>query len=79
MIRIKNMSGAEIVTQGRDGRIHSVDSYALGMSGFVNVSAMEGILLTDEMRRDFRMLDRKGLSPQARRRWLIAKYGKSSS
>jgi hypothetical protein len=73
---IKARNGGEIVVHGRDGRIRRVDAYTLGEDSFDKISAVEGISLTDEMKRDFRALDRKGLSAQKRREWLIAKYGK---
>ena len=68
--------GGEIVVHRRDGKIANVDTFALGKGPFAKVSAIEGIFLTREMQRDFRGLDKKGLSPEARRRWLIGKYGK---
>jgi Uncharacterized protein conserved in bacteria (DUF2188) len=67
--------GGEIVVHGRDGRIQGVDTYALGGGAFDKISAVEGIFLSEEMKRDFRALDRKRLSPEKRREWLIAKYG----
>jgi len=75
---IRNDVGGEIVVHGRNGRIRGVEAYALGADSFAKVSAVEGIFLTQEMKRDFRALDRKRLSPKARRQWLIAKYGKQS-
>jgi hypothetical protein len=68
--------GGEIVVRRRDGKISSVDTFALGDGPFAKVSAVEGIFLTPEMERDFQRLNKKGLSPEARRRWLIEKYGK---
>jgi Uncharacterized protein conserved in bacteria (DUF2188) len=67
--------GGEIVVQGRDGRIRAVDTFAIGSDSFDRISAVEGIFLSEEMKRDFRTLDRKRLSPRERREWLIAKYG----
>ena len=51
-----------------------VDTYALGEGGFEKINAVEGIFLSEEMKRDFRALDRKQLSPEKRREWLVAKY-----
>ena len=65
--------GGEIVVQGRDGRIRAVDTFAVGSESFDRISAVEGIFLSEEMKRDFRTLDRKRLSPRERREWLIAK------
>jgi hypothetical protein len=73
---LRPRGGGEIVVHGRDGRIGGVDSYTLGAEAFAKISAVEGIALTEEMRRDFRILDRRGLSAPERRRWLIEKYGK---
>jgi hypothetical protein len=42
------------------------------------INAVEGIFLSEEMKRDFRALDRKQLSPEKRREWLVAKYGARS-
>ena len=75
---IENQDGGEIIVHGRDGRIRAVDTFALGGGAFDRINAVEGIVLTAEMTRDFQLLDRKRLSPEARRRWLIAKYGSRS-
>jgi hypothetical protein len=75
---IKEADGGEIIVHGRDGRIRGVDTYALGGDSFDKINAVEGISLSEEMKRDFRMLDRKRLSPEKRREWLIAKYGTRS-
>src|SRR5262245_10224088 len=72
---IQSGQGGEIVVHGRDGRIRGVDTYAVGSDSFDRISAVEGIFLSEEMKRDFRALDRKRLSPRERREWLIAKYG----
>lgn len=72
---IKQECGGELVIHGRDGRIRGVDTYSVGADSFDKISAVEGILLSDEAKRDFRALDRKRLSPRERREWLIAKYG----
>ena len=70
--------GGEVIVHGRDGRIRGVDTYALGDGSFDKISAVEGIFLSDEMRQTFRVLDRKRLSPEKRREWLIAEYGSRS-
>lgn len=75
---IKEEDGGEIIVHGRDGRIRGVDTYALGGASFDKINAVEGIFLSEEMKRDFRSLDRKRLSPEKRRGWLIAKYGSRS-
>jgi len=75
---LKEKEGGEIVVHGRDGRIRGVDTYALGADSFDKINAVEGIFLNEDMKRDFRALDRKRLSPEKRREWLIAKYGSRS-
>jgi hypothetical protein len=40
------------------------------------INAVEGLHLTEEMRRDFREFDRRGLSAEERRRAIAAKYGR---
>jgi hypothetical protein len=75
---IKTRDGGEIVVHRRDGRIRGVDTYVLGGDSFDKISALEGIFLSEEMKQDFRALDRKRLSPEKRREWLIAKYGSRS-
>jgi hypothetical protein len=67
--------GGEIVVHSRDGRIRGVDTYAVGSNSFDRISAVEGIFLSEEMKREFRTFDRKRLSPRERRELLISKYG----
>jgi hypothetical protein len=74
---IRASRGGEIVVRGRDGRIQGVDTYVFDRESFETISAVEGIHLTKEMRNDLLELDRQGLSPEARRRWLLTKYGRS--
>jgi hypothetical protein len=40
------------------------------------ISSIEGVHLTDEMNRDFREFDRRGLSAEERRDAITRKYGK---
>lgn len=72
---VKAKDGGEVIVHGRDGRIRSVDTYSLGEDSFDRISAVEGIFLSDEMKRTFRSLDHMRLSPEKRREWLISKYG----
>jgi hypothetical protein len=72
---IKAKDGGEVIVHGRDGRIRSVDTYSLGEASFDRISAVEGVFVSDEMKRMFRSLDRKRLSPEKRREWLVSKYG----
>jgi hypothetical protein len=56
----------------RSGR----EGYTIGHAAFAKISAVEGLHFTEGMKKVLQELDRKGLSPEARRRFLIAKYGK---
>ena len=50
--------------------------FTIGRDAFARISAVEGLRLSDDMKRDLRELQRKGLSGEARRRAIISKYGK---
>ena len=50
----------------------------IGRRGFAKISAIEGMELSPEAEEDFREFDRLGLSPAARRRALLRKYGRKS-
>ena len=52
----------------------SPQSYTVGRRAFAKVSAIEGIHLTQEMDRDFRDFEQKGLAPEDRRRAIAEKY-----
>ena len=54
----------------------STKGFTIGRGGFAAISAVEGIHLSAEMRRDLRILDREGVSRDERRRAIISKYGK---
>jgi hypothetical protein len=51
----------------------------LGLAVFEKISAVEGIHLTDEMRRDLASLERRGLSPEQRASSIADKYGRGST
>lgn len=51
--------------------------HTIGRAGFAKISAVEGIRLTRAMTADFREFERKGLSPEERRKAIVAKYGKA--
>ena len=51
--------------------------YVIGRAGFAKISAVEGIRLTPTMAADFREFERKGLSPEDRRKAIAGKYGKA--
>lgn len=69
--------GGTLLIHGRDGRIRQ--SFTLGRAGLETISAVEGIRLTGEMRRDFREFDHKNLSAEERRKAILDKYGKASA
>ena len=48
--------------------------YTIGRDAFAKISAVEGIHLTKEMRRDFQIFEQKGLSPKDRREAIAKKY-----
>jgi hypothetical protein len=53
--------------------------FVLGRGSFARISAVEGIHLTREMKRDLREFDRKGLSAVERRRAIVNKYGRKAT
>ncbi|WP_066522118.1 hypothetical protein [Sphingobium cloacae] len=53
----------------RHGRI-----LTLGLSRFASISAVEGMHLSDEAKREFRADDRRRATPAERRQRIIAKY-----
>ena len=55
----------------------SAKGYTIGRAGFAKISAVEGIRLTPAMAADFREFERKGLSPEERRKAIAGKYGKA--
>ena len=60
---------------------HSSDvqkAFTIGRRGFEKISAVEGISLSPEMRRDFSEFDRRKLSASERREEIRRKYGKKS-
>ena len=50
--------------------------YTVGRSAFAKISAVEGIRLTKEMERDFRLFEHKGLSAKGRRQEIVKKYAR---
>ncbi len=65
--------GGEVRVQGRDGRWR--ESFTVGRDPFEKISAVEGIQISGEMKRDLRAFDRKTLSADEQRRVVLAKYG----
>ena len=67
----------EIVRSGRQPvRRSGREGFTIGHAAFAKISAVEGLHFTMEMEKDLQELDRKGLSSEARRRFLIGKYSK---
>lgn len=52
-------------------------SFTLGRQAFAKISEVEGIKMSRTMDAEFREFDRKGLSPEERRKAIAAKYGKT--
>jgi hypothetical protein len=72
----RESAGAYIVIQGKDGRIRSVDTFSLDQSSAEMISAVEKMFVSSEMKRDALFLERHRMSPEARKKWLLAKYAK---
>jgi hypothetical protein len=53
-------------------------TYTLGRQRFAKISAVEGIRTSHRTEEDFQEFDRKGLSPEERRREIARKYGRKS-
>lgn len=64
--------GGALRIHGRDGRV--LESLSLGREAAAKISAVEGISLEGEVRRDLEGYDREGLSPEERRRRIGLKY-----
>ena len=50
-------------------------SYTIGRRGFAKISEVEGVRLSASMGEDFREFDRRGYSPEERRKAITRKYG----
>lgn len=57
----------------------SASTIVIGRSGGSKINAVEGVVLSPEMRKLFRSFDKDGLSPNERRARLAARYGKKSA
>jgi hypothetical protein len=53
-------------------------AFTLGRASFERISAVEGIRYSADLKKTFRQLDRKGVSPAERRNAIASKYGGSS-
>jgi hypothetical protein len=67
----KSRSTRRIVANGK-----SDDAFTIGLADFEKISAVEGLHLSAEMKKMFREFDCKDLSAEARRKRIIARYGK---
>src|ERR1044072_1613533 len=65
-------AGGALCVHGRDGRV--LESVTLGRKAAAKTSAVEGISLEGEGRRDLEGFDSQGLSPEERRRRIGLKY-----
>jgi hypothetical protein len=52
--------------------------FTLGRAAFEKISAVEGVRLSRKVKDEFLKFDRKGLSPDERRRAIMSKYAKST-
>lgn len=52
-------------------------SFTLGRQNFAKISEVEGLRMSRTMEAEFREFDRKGLTPEGRRKAIAAKYGKT--
>lgn len=66
------VEGGEFRVQRHGGR--SRGGYVIGRGPFTKISAIEGIAPTPEAKNRAREFDRKGLSPEERRRAIIKAY-----
>lgn len=71
---LSKQGGGEVFVHSRKGRLR--ESFILGRDSFAMISAVEGVRLSEETRREFREFDRKGLSASQRRRRIARKFGK---
>jgi hypothetical protein len=69
---------APMVKSTKSPKRRTTSTVTIGRRGFAKISAIEGIKLSSEAEEDFREFDRLGLSPAARRRALLRKYGRKS-
>ena len=60
----------------RVGANGNSDAFTIGLADFEKISAVEGLHLSAEMKKMFREFDRKNLSAEARRKRIVARYGK---
>lgn len=68
------MSKARTVTGKEQGR-----GLILGLGAFEKISAVEGVRLTPEMKRDLQALERQRMTAEERTRFISGKYGQKSA
>lgn len=56
-------------------RKRAAKSYTIGRRGFAKISEVEGVRLSASMGEDLREFDRRGYSPEERRKAITRKYG----
>lgn len=54
----------------------TTNSHIIGRAAFAKISAVEGMHLTKEMRNDFQIFERNGLTPEERRAAITKKYAR---
>jgi hypothetical protein len=63
---------------GRSQPRRRATPFTLGREQFAKISAVEGLMLTEEILREFEEFDRNKTSAQDRRRAIIGGYAKST-
>ncbi|MDO8517978.1 MAG: hypothetical protein Q7S26_01655 [bacterium] len=58
----------------QQGQAENSHSYTIGRQAFAKISAVEGIRLTQELRKDFQAFEQNGLSHKERRQVITQKY-----
>jgi hypothetical protein len=76
MTRSTKQRSSESASKRKSRRPRAAEGFTIGHAAFAKISEIEGLYFTAEMKKDLRELDRKGLTPDARRKFLMAKYGK---
>lgn len=67
-------TGGEVRVQGRNSQV--IESRTLGREPMAKIAAVEGISLSPRMKKTLADLDRRGASPEERRRVVAEQFGK---
>lgn len=68
------------MTKSRTGAVKKQGrGLTLGLGAFEKISAVEGIRLTADMKRDLQALERQRLTAEERTRFISGKYGRKSA